>query len=118
MKTKRLTQTNEINAHQNRTVGGMRSRRHWFLRLKFPALLLTAIFALAGTSLRASDPIGAFARIDRVVLEPNENAPERIQLWGSFCLADPKDRDGYLAPEKGYLYYKLPVDKSDAARKE
>ena len=79
---------------------------------------LAALFALAGTSVRASDPIGVFAKIDKVVFEPNESAPERMQLWGSFCVADPNDRDKYLPPRKGYLYYKLPAEKSEVARKE
>jgi hypothetical protein len=81
-------------------------------------MLLAALFVLAGTSARASDPIGVFAKIDKVVLEPNAASPERIQLWGTFCLADEKDRDSYLAPQKGYLYYKLPAEKSEAALKE
>ena len=84
----------------------------------FPTMILTAAFVLTGASARASDPIGVFARIDKVVLEPNDTAPERIQLWGSFCLADDKNRDSYLAPQKGYLYYKLPAEKSEVARKE
>ena len=96
----------------------MLSRRRWTSRVNFPALLLAAVFVLAGTSVRASDPIGVFAKIDKVVLEPNDASPERIQLWGSFCLADDKDRDSYLAPQKGFLYYKLPAEKSEAARKE
>ena len=107
-----------INIHQNYTIGTMLSRCRWNARVKFPVMLLAAVFVLAGTSVRASDPIGVFAKIDKVVLEPNDTAPERIQLWGSFCLADEKDRDNYLAPQKGYLYYKLPAEKSEAARKE
>jgi hypothetical protein len=118
MKTKRFTQTDSINTHQNCTIGTMPSRCCWNARVKFPIMLLAAVFVLAGTSVRASDPIGVFARIDKVVLEPNDNSPERIQLWGSFCLADDKDRDSYLAPQKGYFYYKLPAEKSEAARKE
>jgi len=96
----------------------MLSWHRWTSRVKFPAMLLAAVFVLAGTSVRASDPIGVFAKIDKVVLEPNDSSPERIQLWGSFCLADDKDRDSYLPPQKGYLYYKLPAEKSEAAHKE
>jgi hypothetical protein len=117
MKTKRFTQT-VINTHHNCIAGPMLSRCRWTSLVKFPALLLAAVFVLAGASVRASDPIGVFAKIDKVVLEPNDTAPERIQLWGAFCLADEKDRDNYLAPQKGYLYYKLPAEKSEAALKE
>jgi hypothetical protein len=118
MKTKRYTQTDAINTHRNCTISTMPSRRRWNALVKFPVLLLTAVLVLAGTSVHASDPIGVFAKIDKVVLEPNDTSPERIQLWGSFCLADEKDRDSYLAPQKGFLYYKLPSEKSEAALKE
>jgi hypothetical protein len=110
MKTRTLAQTNETETQLSR---GCRNAP-----VRFPILLLTALFVLGGTAVRASDPIGVFARIDKVVLEPNDSSPERIQLWGSFCLADEKDRDSYLAPQKGYLFYKLPAEKSEAALKE
>jgi len=94
--------------------------RSAFSFLKLPAVLLTAAFALVvtGTSVRASDPICVFAKIDKVVLEPNDSSPDRIQLWGSFCVADSKDNNSYLPPQKGYLYYKLPETNSEAARTE
>jgi hypothetical protein len=109
MKTKRFVPTDQINSQSSRTTGS---------RWKLPALLLAAVLVLGGVSVRASDPIGVFAKIDKVVLEPNDNVPDRVQLWGSFCLADQKDRDSYLPPQKGFLYYKLPAEKSEAARKE
>src|SRR5689334_1269098 len=65
----------------------------------------------------ASDPTGVFALIDKVVLEPNDTAPERIQVWGAFAVAEQKDRDpnrdAYKAAEKGYLYFSLPSEKAD-----
>ncbi|MCA1660297.1 MAG: hypothetical protein LC642_07155, partial [Verrucomicrobiaceae bacterium] len=41
---------------------------------------------IASTS--ASDLVGVYAFIEKVVLEPSDAAPERIQLWGGFALAD------------------------------
>ena len=35
---------------------------------------------------RASGPIAAYAIVENVILEPNETAPERIQVWGVFML--------------------------------
>ena len=83
-------------------------------------LSLGIFFGLSGACLRASDPIGVFALVDKVALEPNAIAPASIQIWGSFSLADDRDpaRDAYKSPQKGYLYYKLPDEKADAARKE
>jgi hypothetical protein len=69
---------------------------------------------------RASDPTGIYARIEKVVLEPNDAKPERIQIWGTFALA--KDRrvsiDEYDPPIKGYLYYSLVPGKEDQCRNE
>jgi hypothetical protein len=52
----------------------------------------TMILALCGVLLiavgaRGSDPVGIYAVIDRVVMEPKEGTPERIQVWGVFVLA-------------------------------
>lgn len=66
------------------------------------------LIVLAGLALaHASDFVGVYARIDKVVLEPNTDSPERIQIWGVFSLADPADRQNYLSPARGYLYFKL-----------
>jgi len=65
----------------------------------------------------ASDPMGVYARVDRVVLEPNGDAPQTIQVWGVFATARPNDPNEYLPPARGYLYFKLP-DNARAARAE
>jgi hypothetical protein len=62
---------------------------------------------IAGTAIvaHASDRIGIYAVVDRVVLEPNEQNPERIQVWGAFAVATRNDRDNYDAVQRGYLYF-------------
>lgn len=70
------------------------------------------------TPARASDPIGAYALIDKVVLEPNEQAPTRIQVWGAFTFAKESDGDTYAEPVRGYLYFHTVKDKEDVCRKE
>jgi hypothetical protein len=55
---------------------------------------------------KASDPVGIYARVDRVSMEPNEQAPERIKVWGAFSVAAGRG-DTYLAPECGYLYFQV-----------
>jgi hypothetical protein len=82
-------------------------------RLARVFLIATASLALA----HASDFSGTYARIDKVVLEPNSDSPERIQIWGVFALADPADRQGYLRPARGFLYFKLDSN-PQAARAE
>jgi len=36
----------------------------------------------------ASGPVGFYAVIEKVVFEPDEKAPERMQLWGAFAVVD------------------------------
>ena len=86
--------------------------------IKAPAMVVALAFLWMAAAAQASDPVGVFAKLDKAVVEPAEGIPERIQLWGSFCLADPANRNSYLPPQKGYLYYKLPAEKSEVALKE
>jgi hypothetical protein len=85
-------------------------KSRWFVR----ALCVAAASMVVA---HASDPVAVYARVDRVVLEPTADAPDRIQVWGVFSMAKPDDRNDYLAPARGYLYFKL-VDSQVAARKE
>ena len=78
-----------------------------------------ALVALAWqTPARASDPIGAYVLIDKVVLEPNAESPMHIQVWGAFSFAKETDSDTYAAPVRGYLYYRVMKGKEDVCRKE
>jgi hypothetical protein len=77
-------------------------------------LVVSIVCAVTGY---ASDPAGVYARVDRVVLEPNTDAPQTIQVWGVFAMARPGDPNEYLPPARGYLYFSLPSD-ARAARAE
>ena len=84
---------------------------------RFAAAMFAALTGAAlGTVLQASDRTGIYARIDKVVMEPNEQAPQRIQVWGVFALAEPKDPNDYLPAARGYLYYTLPSNGQLALR--
>jgi hypothetical protein len=65
----------------------------------------------------ASDPIGIYAIVDKVIIEPKDGAPERIQVWGTFTQAQGRG-DSYTTPEQGYLYFKLPTEKAEVAARE
>lgn len=75
---------------------------------------------LAVTPVKASDPVGIYALVERVVLEPNDSAPTAAQIWGAFALSvtpatrSYKPEEAYGAPQKGYLYFTCPAAKSDA----
>jgi hypothetical protein len=82
---------------------------------------LIASFMLSLLTLNAgaySDWTGVYARVDKVVFEPNETAPERIQIWGAFALPTKNNRNDYDAAQRGYLYYSLTPGKEEVCRKE
>ena len=84
--------------------------------------VLCAALAFGFHSLQASGPLGVYAIVDKVVFEPSETAPQRVQVWGVFMYAtDSASNNPALSPStRGYLYYALPTPASqaDIARKE
>jgi hypothetical protein len=76
-------------------------------RWKVVTFVCTATLLIASTAI-ASDPTGIYAIVDKVVVEPDDTAPETIQIWGVFALADGKPGDSYRPAKRGYLYYSLP----------
>jgi hypothetical protein len=85
-------------------------------------MLIAATVVLASSAmpaLQASDPIGVYALVQRVVLEPNESEPLRVQVWGAFALSDGQSRsDTYSAPQVGYVYYTCPAGQERVCRNE
>ncbi len=81
---------------------------------------LCAIVLLTSLNASASGPIGLYGIVERVVFEPNETAPERVQVWGAFAFVDGgAARPGTtLAPKRGYLYFKLPSGTQQAVKTE
>lgn len=79
---------------------------------RFPNLPL-ALVVFVGV-LQASDRVAAYALVDKVVMD----MPEQIQIWGVFSIADPNNGSLYKAPQRGYMYFKLPDKNETAARNE
>jgi hypothetical protein len=84
--------------------------------------LLTAAFAVAVGGVlapiaSASGPLSIYGIVEKVVFEPNERTPERIQVWGAFAYAHVKyftRAEGDPSPNlstahRGYLYFRLPA---------
>lgn len=67
---------------------------------------------------RASVPLGIYAIVEKVVLEPREAGPLRIQIWGAFALWDERAGMGYRAAERGYLYYACAKEQIGICRNE
>ena len=87
-----------------------------FRAVTFPCLF-AAVLAATATASRASDPVGIYAVVEKVVMEPADGTPDRVQVWGVFALAEGPSGDDYAAPAYGYLYYNA-QEKPDAARRE
>ena len=58
----------------------------------------------------ASGPMGVYALIDKVVLEPNDTAPDRAQIWGVFVIADRQQGTPVFPAKRGYIYFQLAGD--------
>ena len=104
--------------------------------MRFPtvALLVTAL-GLTGTTIRASDPVGAYALIERVVTEPAGANPTTAQIWGAFSFAVPRSANGvqsmpaggfgnvntgdvYGPAERGFVFYTCPAGRDSMCRNE
>ena len=89
------------------------------MRRKTAAVLgFFLVLSLAAIELWASDMVGVYAVVEKVVFEPNENAPQRIQIWGAFAVADRRNNNDYLPAQRGYLYYTVQPGKEEICRKE
>jgi hypothetical protein len=79
-------------------------------------LISISVLVTADTlELRASGPIAAYAIIENVVLEPNDTAADRAQVWGVFMLETAPQSSSYSSPQRGYLYYRIPPGANAAA---
>jgi len=81
-------------------------------------LVVLVVCVLTAVSIRASDFVGVYAVVERVVLEPSEAAPQRIQIWGAFALSDGKSGSNYGTAQRGYLYYDCPAGRETVCRTE
>lgn len=80
--------------------------------------ILSAAWALTAVTLRASDPAGVYAIVEKVVFEPAETGAQRVQIWGAFALSTGKMGNDYQAAQRGFLYYTCPKGQEDTCRNE
>lgn len=88
---------------------------HRIVRVGFSCSCLTLLYFARVAA--ASDPVGVYAVIERVELEPNAAQPEQIKLYGWFALADRSNRL-YQKPQHGWLCYSLHQAKAALCRSE
>ena len=82
-------------------------------------ILVFVILLVGVVNLAASGPVAVYGIIERVIFEPGEKSPERIQVWGAFEYVDGglSRPGGTSAPQRGYLYFRLPAGTAQAAAK-
>jgi hypothetical protein len=91
--------------------------------MKKSAAVIVAVGVLYGTAHpSASGPLGIYAIVERVVFEPSDTAPERIQVWGAFAYYDSYDGRVMgltISPAKrGYMYFRLPAADAELVKRE
>jgi hypothetical protein len=84
------------------------------------AALACAVSAAAGSVVSASGPLGIYGIVEKVVFEPNERTPERVQVWGAFAYVEGRSPSEISPVTRGYLYFRLPTygESADTVRKE
>ena len=84
----------------------------------FRGLLVVGALILGTAPFRAADPVGAYCILEQVVVDSNDHAPGRVQMWGAFALADPAATGGYGHATRGYMYYTCPLGRLAACKSE
>jgi hypothetical protein len=74
--------------------------------MKLATAMIGAVLSI-GTAL-ASGPVGVYALIDKVTMEPSAENPERILIYGVFSIRAGENQGAFQAAQRGYLYYALP----------
>jgi hypothetical protein len=80
--------------------------------MKSSGRVLVMMGLLVGaTHLTASGPLGIYGIVEKVVVEPHEKTPERIQVWGAFAYVDGAAGQSLTVStaKRGYLYFRLPT---------
>jgi len=82
-------------------------------------LCAAALAAFLVPAARASDPTGIYGFVDKVVFEPSDSAPERVQVWGGFALSKKSTGNSeYQDAQRGYMYFKLRPGSEEVCKKE
>lgn len=95
----------------------VRTERGLQMRNRTVGLFVATAALVLGIVVHASDMVGVYGVVEKVVLEPNEKAPERVQVWGAFALAEGRGST-YGSPTRGYLYFTCPSGQESICRNE
>jgi hypothetical protein len=85
---------------------------------KILVLSCAVIIVISRISFAKNGNIGIYGIVDKVVFEPNNSSPERIQIWGLFVVPVRMSSGDHQAPQRGVLYFRVVPGMEEAARKE
>lgn len=79
-------------------------------------LLVAMCFLFASPAALASDPVGVYARVQKIQMFPNAEKPERAVVTGTF--SHWRKGNQYAPPVHGVMHFKLASGKERATRAE
>jgi hypothetical protein len=88
------------------------------MKIRLICALTLIVLAVMAVNLWASDPVGVYAIVEKVVFEPNEASPQRVQVWGAFAVARQNNPNDYEPAQRGYMYYTLTPGKEELSKRE
>lgn len=77
-----------------------------------------AMLGILAIPVRASDPVGIYALVEKVVFEPATGDAQRVQVWGVFATSESMRGDDYQPAQRGYLYYTLKPGQEEVCKRE
>lgn len=83
-----------------------------------PMVLAVSATVLLAASLEAGGPPPMYVVVDKVVLEPNDKTPTRIQIHGSFLRTQNGSAHEFAKPTKGFMYLTAKAGNEAECRKE
>ena len=89
--------------------------------MKHGMLWLAPILLLALTPARADAKgtgVGIYGVIEEVTFDDNGPAPQVIRIKGVFLIPRPMSSGDYQPPQRGYLCFRLPAGREQAARSD
>lgn len=80
--------------------------------------LAVVVLSAAAIGVSASVPVGVYGVVDKVILEPDAQHPQRAQVWGAFAVWEDTTGLAFRAPQRGYLYYSCSTAQLETCRNE
>jgi hypothetical protein len=81
-------------------------------------LMATVMALLFGMKAWAGGRPAVYVVVDKVILEPSADAPERVRIQGYFVRVEDSDRFKYSKPVEGYIYLGIETGKEKECKAE